>query len=31
MEHVCEGVSGETDKFYCGNIVEEKEEEIEEW
>jgi len=31
MERVCDDVSGETDKFYCGNIVENQEEEIEEW
>ena len=31
MERVCDDVSGDTDKFYCGNIIEEHEEDIEEW
>lgn len=31
MDRVCEDISGETDKFYCGNIVELHEEDIEDW
>jgi len=31
MERVCDDVSGETEKFYCSNIVEEQEEDIEAW
>lgn len=31
MERICENVNGETEKFYCGNIIEDHEDTIEEF